>query len=287
MGLVLLVLALAAAVSWYSLAGPGAYTTTPGLVGRTPQEATSILQGAGLGVREEQGFSDTVEKGRIASTDPGEGERVRKDGTVTVVVSQGIQTFPVPDLARRALDDAQEELTSTGLAVGAVSEEFSEDVAQGRVVRTDPAAGTVLNHDTPVNLVVSRGRQPIDVPGVVDQTQDAAEKAITDAGLVVGDVSSKISETVPKGQVISQSPTGGTLFRGDAVSLVVSSGPPLVTIPTVQGKNVDAVRAQLQGLGFTVEVDNVLGGVFGTVRSIDPGEGQQIPKGSTVTLTVV
>ncbi|GAA0323942.1 Stk1 family PASTA domain-containing Ser/Thr kinase [Kineococcus aurantiacus] len=286
-GLVLLVLALAAAVSWYSLAGPGAYTTTPGLVGRTPQEATSILQGAGLGVREEQGFSDTVEKGRIASTDPGEGERVRKDGTVTVVVSQGIQTFPVPDLARRALDDAQEELTSTGLAVGAVSEEFSEDVAQGRVVRTDPAAGTVLNHDTPVNLVVSRGRQPIDVPGVVDQTQDAAEKAITDAGLVVGDVSSKISETVPKGQVISQSPTGGTLFRGDAVSLVVSSGPPLVTIPTVQGKNVDAVRAQLQGLGFTVEVDNVLGGVFGTVRSIDPGEGQQIPKGSTVTLTVV
>ncbi|PRY17499.1 Stk1 family PASTA domain-containing Ser/Thr kinase [Kineococcus rhizosphaerae] len=286
-GLVLIVLALAAGVSWFFLAGPGAYTTTPAVAGRSPQEASALLQSAGLAVDEQQGFSDTVEKGVVASSDPGDGDRVRKGGTVTIVVSQGVQTFAVPDLTGKAQTDAEDQLRTTGLAVGQVSEEFSEDVGQGQVVRTDPAAGQVLAHDTPVNLVVSKGRQPIDVPTVTNQSQDDAQKAITDRGLAVGRVTQQISETVAKGLVISQTPDGGTLFRGDAVSLVVSSGPPLVTIPKVQGKNVDAVRAQLQGLGFTVKVDNILGGVFGTVRSIDPGEGQQIPKGSTVTLTVV
>ncbi|WP_380175122.1 Stk1 family PASTA domain-containing Ser/Thr kinase [Kineococcus sp. DHX-1] len=286
-GLVLLVLAVGAGISWYFLAGPGAYTTTPAVAGKSPQEATSILRAAGLGVDEQQGYSDTVAAGLVASSDPRDGDRVRKDGTVTIVVSRGIEQFAVPDVVKASQSDAEDQLRETGLAAGAVSQEFSEDVPEGAVIRTDPAVGQVVNHDTPVALVVSKGREPIDVPNVVDQPQDAAQKAITDRGLTVGDVDQQISETVPKGQVISQTPADGTLFRGDAVQLVVSSGPPLVQVPDVQGKNVDAVTQQLQALGFKVARDNFLGGVFGTVRSSDPAAGQSVPKGSTITLTVV
>ncbi|GAB3453580.1 Stk1 family PASTA domain-containing Ser/Thr kinase [Kineococcus endophyticus] len=286
-GLVLLVLAVGAGISWYFLAGPGAYTTTPAVAGKSPQEARSILQSAGLGVDEQQGFSDTVATGLVASSDPEDGDRVRKDGTVTIVVSRGIQQFAVPDVVRASQSDAESRLRDTGLGVGAVSQEFSEDVPEGAVIRTDPAAGTVVNHDSPVALVVSKGREPIDVPNVVDQPQDAAATAITDRGLTVGGVDQQISETVPKGQVISQTPADGTLFRGDAVRLVVSAGPPLVQVPQVQGKNVDAATQQLQALGFKVARDNILGGVFGTVRSSDPAAGQSVPKGSTITLTVV
>ncbi len=286
-GLVLLVLAVGAGISWYFLAGPGAYTTTPAVAGKSPQEARSILQSAGLGVDEQQGFSDTVATGLVASSDPEDGDRVRKDGTVTIVVSRGIQQFAVPDVVKASQSDAESQLRDTGLGVGAVSQEFSEDVPEGAVIRTDPAAGTVVNHDSPVALVVSKGREPIDVPNVVDQPQDAAATAITDRGLTVGGVDQQISETVPKGQVISQTPADGTLFRGDAVRLVVSAGPPLVQVPQVQGKNVDAATQQLQALGFKVARDNILGGVFGTVRSSDPAAGQSVPKGSTITLTVV
>ncbi|MEZ0490726.1 Stk1 family PASTA domain-containing Ser/Thr kinase [Kineococcus sp. TBRC 1896] len=286
-GIVLLVLALVAGLSWYSLAGPGAYTTTPAVAGKSPQEAQSILQAAGLDVTEEQGFSDTVPAGLVAASDPGEGERVRKDGTVTLVVSRGIEQFPVPDVVRAPRSAAEDRLRETGLAVGAISQEFSEDVPEGAVIRADPTVGQVVDHDTPVALVVSRGREPIEVPDVVDQPQDAATTAITDRGLAVGSVDQQVSETVPKGQVISQTPADGTLFRGDAVELVVSSGPPLVPVPEVQGKNVDAVTQQLQGLGFQVARNNILGGVFGTVRSSDPAAGQRVPKGSTITLTVV
>ncbi|WP_432562817.1 Stk1 family PASTA domain-containing Ser/Thr kinase [Kineococcus sp. SYSU DK003] len=286
-GLVLLVLAVAAGLSWYFLAGPGAYTTTPSVAGRSPQEARAQLQAAGLDVEEQQGYSDTVAEGLVVQTDPAAGDRVRKDGTVTIVVSQGVQTFTVPGVVGTPRDEAQDQLVSTGLAVGDVTEDFSEDVAQGSVIASTPAAGEVVPHDTPVALVVSKGRQPIDVPDVVGQSRDAAQEAITDVGLAVGEVTEQISESVPKGAVVSQTPDDGTLFRGDAVALVVSSGPPLVAVPEVQGKNVDAARQQLEGLGFQVRVENVLGGVFGTVRSSDPAAGQSIPKGSTITLTVV
>ncbi|WP_432522920.1 Stk1 family PASTA domain-containing Ser/Thr kinase [Kineococcus sp. SYSU DK006] len=286
-GLVLLLLALAGATSWYFLAGPGAYTTTPAVTGRSPAEAGAALRSAGLGVQQREEFSDTVPAGVVLATDPGAGERVRKDGSVVLVVSKGVEQFAVPDVVGRPRDEAADTLTGTGLAVGAVSEEYSESVEEGLVIRTDPAAATVLAHDTPVALVVSRGREPIEVPAVAGSPLEAARTAITGAELAVGDVTERTSEQVPAGQVISQSPDSGTLFRGDPVDLVVSTGPPLVQVPQVQGQQVAAAREALERLGFQVRVENVLGGIFGTVRSSDPAAGQPIPKGSTITLTVV
>ena len=284
---VLVVLALAAGASWFFLAGPGAYTTTPDVVNRSPADATTALEGAGFTVEQDQGFSDTVPAGTVMGTDPAAGDRVRKDGTVTVVVSQGVEQFAVPAVVGSSQDDAESALTGTGLAVGEIRQEFSEDVAEGDVIRADPGVGTLVDHDAPVALVVSQGRQPIDVPSVAGSSLADARAAIEGAGLVVGRTSEEISETVPDGDVVSQDPDDGTLFRGDAVSLVVSSGPPLVPVPDVQGEQVAEARSQLEQLGFRVQVQEVLGGFFGTVRSTDPAAGQSIPKGTTITLTVV
>ena len=71
----------------------------------------------------------------------------------------------------------------------------------------------------------------VSVPNVVNLTQAAASAAIASAGLTVGTVSTAPSTTVPAGSVISQNPSGGTLVSpGSAVALVVSSGPPPVTL---------------------------------------------------------
>jgi hypothetical protein len=73
------------------------------------------------------------------------------------------------------------------------------------------------------------------VPNVVNQTQAAATTAITGAGLVVGTVTTATSATVAAGSVISQNPVGGTqVAPGSAVSLVVSTGPPVSTSPVAQ-----------------------------------------------------
>ncbi|WP_432547799.1 Stk1 family PASTA domain-containing Ser/Thr kinase [Kineococcus sp. SYSU DK004] len=283
----LVVLALAAGLSWFFLAGPGAWTTTPDVTGRDPDRAAEALAAAGLAVEREEAYSDTVPAGVVAATDPAAGDRVRRDGTVTLVVSLGVEQHPVPDVVGDPEADAARALTDGGLAVGEVRREHSEDVPEGDVVATDPAAGTVLDHDTPVALVVSLGRQPIDVPDVTGDTVAEARAALEDAGLVVGGTREETSESVPAGAVVSQDPDDGTLFRGDAVDLVVSTGPPLVEVPAVQGRQVADARAALEELGFRVRVENVLGGIFGTVRSSDPDAGRAVPRGSTITLTVV
>jgi serine/threonine-protein kinase len=100
-------------------------------------------------------------------------------------------------------------------------------------------------------------------------------------------VAEEHSDTVAEGDVISQGPTGGTLFKGDEVSLTVSLGPELVEVPQVRGMGVDAATQQLEDLGFEVEVDSSFPDPLGFVFGSDPRGGELAPKGSTITLIVV
>jgi serine/threonine-protein kinase len=83
-------------------------------------------------------------------------------------------------------------------------------------------------------------------------------------------------------------PAGTRLHHGDAVSLVVSSGPELVEVPSVRAQGVDAATETLEALGFRVvtqESGTFLG--LGYVLSQSPGGGEMAPQGSTITLTLI
>jgi serine/threonine-protein kinase len=92
---------------------------------------------------------------------------------------------------------------------------------------------------------------------------------------------------VPAGAVLSQSPATGTLFIGDPITVVVSKGPQFVAVPDVFSKKVGDAKARLEGLGFTVKIDKVLGGLLGFVQSQSIPAGTLAPNGSTITLVVV
>ncbi|GAB7191187.1 Stk1 family PASTA domain-containing Ser/Thr kinase [Kineococcus sp. NUM-3379] len=282
-------LALAGGVVWFFDAGPGAYTDTPrGLVNRTEPEAREVLTAAGLKARVEREYSETVPPDLVAEARPAEGRRVRKDGTVTLVLSRGPQMFGVPAVVGMPLGEARAAVEEAGLKPGEVREDWSEDVPHGQVIAVDPQPGTQHRRDTPVTFTMSKGRQPIDVPAFVGQPYDEAVTRLEELGLQPVRTGEDYSESVPEGAVISQEPAGGTLFRGDRVELVESLGPPLVQVPQVQGKQVEEVRATLAALGLDVEVTNPLGPIaFGTVYSSDPAAGETVRKGSTVTLVVV
>ncbi|MEC4673157.1 MAG: PASTA domain-containing protein, partial [Nitrospirota bacterium] len=98
-------------------------------------------------------------------------------------------------------------------------------VPNGQVISQSPAAGTPVSTTTPVNFVLSLGPLLIPVPDVGGLTQSLAEAAITSALLPVGAITTANSDTVPNGQVISQSPAAGTpVPLGSEVNLLVSSG---------------------------------------------------------------
>ncbi|PID53719.1 MAG: serine/threonine protein kinase [Micrococcales bacterium] len=284
LAVLLVALAAAGGSGWYFTAGPGAYTVAPKVNG-TEAQVLADLDALGFSADVSEQYDESAPAGTVIGTDPAEGERLRKHGTIGVVVSKGSAFLAMPDVAGRSMDEATGILQREEIGVRQRSKEYSQDVAKGSVIRTEPAAGERIKRGTDVAVVLSRGREPLSVPDQVGQPVQQAQATLSETGFQVS-VTEEFSEEVPQGSVISQEPRSGQAFRGDTVTLVVSKGPPLVDVPSVIGKPLEQARQELEDAGFTVEIDEVMGGYFGTVRNQNPADGQA-PNGSTVTLTVV
>ena len=278
--------AVLALTGWFFLLGPGSTVLVPAVAGQPRDTALGALEEAGLTSEVQEDFSEDVEKGSVISVDPSSGSEVRKGSEVLVVVSKGPERYDVPDVLGATTAEATARLEEASLARGKVTEEFDEKVPEGQVISTTPEAGSSEKPGTKVALVVSKGRQPIDVPDFTGKEATEAAKALADLGLEVDATQQENSDSVPKGRVISQDPAGGTLYRGDRVTLVVSKGPVMVEVPNVVGKTLSQAQRILEDAGFSVKVEKALGGLFRTVRFQDPEDGRA-PKGSTVTLTIV
>jgi serine/threonine-protein kinase len=288
---VLLASVLAVAVlvglgGWYL--GVARYTDTPAVINLSAAAAKAKVEKAGLTFKAgKQAYSETVAKGSVISTDPAAGARIRKDGTVTAVISLGPERHAVPDVRGKTLDEAQAALAAASLSFGQAIEKYSEKVPEGQVITTDPKPDTPLRRDTAVNVVVSKGPQPIKIPDWTGRNGDKAVKALSGLGFQVSR-DDQYSDTVRAGRVISQSPSSGTGFRNDTIRLVVSKGPALVAVPHVNGMKVDDATKALEDLGFKVDVvQNPLYVGADYVVGSDPSEGSMAPRGSTVTLSIV
>ncbi|MEU0161939.1 Stk1 family PASTA domain-containing Ser/Thr kinase [Streptomyces sp. NPDC006261] len=279
---VLLILSVGAGV-WYI--NSGQFTQVPSLLGQTQKVAEQRLADEGLGLKSvERVFSDTVERGSVVGSDPASGDRIRGNGSVKLVVSRGPEIVRVPDVAGSSLADARRSLKKVGLAPGMVTREFSEDVARGDVIRTDPRAGTDRNPDTAVALVVSKG-SPVDVPDVTGLSVEDATAELAEEGLKVEVVPGRVHSSEVDGDIAQQSPGAGTeAARGDTIELTVSKGPRTLDVPDVTGRNVDEARATLEEAGFEVKVDRPFLSFSNTIASQSVEGGEQAPEGSTITI---
>ena len=265
--------------------------TVPNVVGMTQAQAAAAITGAGLtvGTVAEQ-TSTTVPAGRIISQDPPAGNSVPPGSAVDLIVSKAAQIVTVPDVVGLSGTDAFTALSNAGLSLGTVAEAYSAAVPAGSVFSQSPLAGNSVPPGTAVNLVVSRGPQPVTVPGVVGMTQATAETTLLGAGLTVGVVSGHYSATVPVGGIISQSPPAGdSASPGSAVDLVVSTGAQIAAVPDLVGLSREDALAALSDAGLaggTVTEAFSAGVPAGNVISQSPLAGDSVPPGTTVDLVV-
>jgi beta-lactam-binding protein with PASTA domain len=293
-GLVLLVVALVlvtavGASAWWF--GWARYTSTPAVLGMSQGAAVKELEAAGLEVEVgEPAYSESVPAGKVLATDPGAGERVLDGGTVTLTMSLGKERYDVPKLRGKTEDQAQDALAELKLDFGESTGQWSTNVPQGKVIRSDPPAGTTLRPGSIVDLVVSKGPRPVELRDFVGRSAATAQAWLEERGITVDASQTEHSDTVAEGDVISMDPPGGSrVYEGDTVSLVVSSGPELVAVPDgLRGSGVEAAKQQLEALGFEVEVRNAEGYLgLGYVWSVDPESGTEVPAGSTITLSII
>ena len=265
----------------YTFLGVGKISV-PSLVGLTQSEAKSTLSKLGLETEvAEEVFSEDIEKGKVISSKPGGGGKVSPAGTVGLVISKGQERIQIPDLKGLTPDIASQKLSELGLTVGDINEVFDMQLASGFVVRSDPKNGEAVKRKSIVNIEVSKGIEKKSLISFVGKGGDEALSELTDQGFDV-DVTYKFSDSIFKGQVISQTPDkSDSIELGSKIAVVVSKGPEFVFVPNVLGKNRNDASLDIENLGLKVVIKGA-----GKVNNISPAIGTKVKQGAVITLTL-
>jgi len=192
----------------------------------------------------------------------------------------------VPDFIGLGKATARDRAESRNLFVRVAEKRRSLDAPRGRVISQSPAGGRV-QEESRVDLVVSAGPPLIEVPAITGMEVPAASVRLRAARLVPGEIIKRYSPR-PAGVVIGRFPAGARTEAGDKVKLVVSLGLRPVAVPTVAGLPPARATKKLEAAGFEVQVSKIYSDAIeeGTIMSVSPAEGSQIPVGDTVEVAV-
>jgi eukaryotic-like serine/threonine-protein kinase len=261
----------------------------PDVVGQSEQAASAALRHAGLNPVPSLASSTTVATGLVISEAPPPGGLVSKGARVGIVVSGGPASAALVNVEGLSAAEAVAKLRRAGFRP-TTKTQSSATVAAGKVVATNPPAGTLLQLGSPVTVLVSSGPEAVHVPDVVGQSLSSAEATLANAGLTVGTVTQRVSTTQPPGTVLSQSPaTGASVHAGDKVNLTVAQASKEAVVPNVLGKSEALAAAALGEAGFTPKTTPATTtdpAQVGVVLKQSPAGGTHVRKGSSVTIAV-
>ena len=205
------------------MVGTAAQVNVPNVVGKDVNAASSLLQSSQykFTVATNNVASDTVPLNQVISQDPPAGAQAAQGSTVTLTVSTGKQSVPIPDESGKDPVDAAGDLGGLGFHV-AQQTEPSPTVPKGKVTRTDPPANTSAAKGSTVTIFVSSGPNQATVPLVVGLSQAQAQSQLTAAGFQVTATTTPVIDPSQDGIVQSQSPSGNTQATpGSTVTIVV------------------------------------------------------------------
>jgi serine/threonine-protein kinase len=205
----------------------GGEVTVPDLTGRMVGESSALLGEAGL-ILEKEGerYDPKVPAGQIISQSPPAGAVTKSSRRIKVVVSLGTEVLPAPDLSGQSERRAVLELDRLGLRLGSVARASTSTAAE-RIVAQDPPPASGIFRGDRVSLLVSRGPRDLVyvMPDLTGQALERVQRVLGERGLRVSQTDREPS-WAPSGTILRQFPLSGyPVSRGDAITVVVSSGP--------------------------------------------------------------
>jgi eukaryotic-like serine/threonine-protein kinase len=291
--LVALLLAAAGLAGWYVYSqiqqelDESRPVAVPPLIGLEEDLARAQLEKLGLETEVDKRPSTEFRAGIVSDQSPKEGTEIAKGQTVTLVVSTGAPTAPVPDVIGMTYEEAEDALQKRSLRSRKVEVFSAKD--PGEVIGQKPAAGETVVEGSVVTVRVSKGRELVEVPDVLRQTQGSAEAELRANGFDVA-VDSAPSDEVPEGYVFAQNPDPHEeAAKESTVRITVSSGPESSPVPNVVGQDEDQAREALENEGFKVKVRNQDTDdptLEAKVLDQNPSGGVRAEPGSTVTIFV-
>lgn len=210
------------------------------------------------------------------------------------ILSRTPATIAVPDVAGQTVAEAKEALKKSKFEAGEEKSEASDTVAEGRVIRTDPEAGSGRKEGTKVNLIVSSGKQSFQLSNYVgrkytDVVAELKEKKVPENLIKMEEEESSESEP---GTILKQSPAAGTTYdlsKASTITLTVAKKVTSVSMPSYIGSSLEFTKNNLtQIVGVkeanieVVEVSTAPEGTAeGTVVDQTPKAGEQVDLAST------
>jgi serine/threonine-protein kinase len=224
----------------------------------------------------------------VISTNPGPGTKILRGGKIEASLSKGPERYPMPAVVGLSRVAAEAAIQKAKLAVGKVTDGYSDQVAAGTVFKASERAGASLKKGTAIDLVVSSGPKPLVITNYQGTPYDAAAAALRGAGFRIVERSAH-SNKVVKDFVLRQNPASGRGAPGETITLTRSLGSLQITVPNVQRMAVPAARKVIREAGFKTQVQRVGVNRPGVdfVLYTNPGARTPAAKGSTITLYVV
>ncbi|WOH95450.1 PASTA domain-containing protein [Corynebacterium urealyticum] len=225
----------------------GRYGQIPSVVGLDREAAVVKVEDAGFVSQVDEQFSDDHPAKKVMGTDPPFGERAPKGSQVSVLVSLGVPTVPIPGETDTA-ETYSAKLTSRTLVAEIGEEVYSDDAKKGTVAEVSPSPGSEVRTGSTVTIHVSRGPKPVRVPGVAGQKLDRAKKTLESAGLKVGKTIKEFDPDADPGTVLRTTPSKGTEVPSKSeVTIVVNNA---TEVPDITGLSKSEAIAELRDAGL-------------------------------------
>jgi serine/threonine-protein kinase len=193
----------------------------------------------------------------------------------------------VPTVVNEQVGVAQVQIQNAGFTPNLIYRPAAQ--ASGIVISQDPLGGAKQKDGATVTLTVSQGPGNVNVPPVTDLSKQAAIATLKQAHLTVSRTLQESSDTIAAGHATRTDPVAGTsLPYGQPITLYVSSGQPLVTVPDVTNQSSGSAKATLENRGFAVQTTTQQSSAVqpDNVISQSPAAGTKVASGSTVAITV-
>ncbi|WP_462406462.1 Stk1 family PASTA domain-containing Ser/Thr kinase [Gracilibacillus sp. Marseille-QA3620] len=189
-------------------------------------KALSALGASGLEIGEViEREDDEIEDGNVIKTEPEAGSIVKEGSSVDVYYSIGKKKVEVLNYIGRDYEDIENLLENFGYK-DIVINKVNDESEVGTVLEQEPGKGeSVIPSETVLTLTVSNGPAKVNLKDLTDYTKKALDDYAADTGLRITFAEEQYSDSVPAGQVISQSPAAGTALEvGSEVNVVLSKG---------------------------------------------------------------
>ena len=270
----------------------GANIAVPNVIGLNIEEAKSLLLDLGLTPIEDPKVRENASNDIVYEQSPTADTMARQGENVILVYNPGFVPVVVPNLIGLSVQEATDVLKQSGLRLVVDKFVASVDIPANQILLQTPTAGLGARPNSVVTVDVSGGTNTVRVPDVIGDEQVAATKLLTALPLnFVVTVVAEASDVIEVGRVVRSEPLGDTAVApGSPITLYVSSGKSLITVPNVIGQDGTTSATQLTALGLQVTLtEQVLppgDALNGKVVAQSVVAGTAATPGSEIALTI-